>query len=78
MHSVTIQYNSRGYMLVNTNIRMEETKRSRLEMIAKKQDRSLAYVIREAIDDYIKKTYGDNLETIEKLEEFAKRFEKKE
>ncbi len=65
-------------MLVNTNVRMDATKRSRLEIIAKKNDRSLGYVIREAIDDYIEKTFGDNLETVEKLEEFGKKFEKKE
>jgi predicted transcriptional regulator len=47
----------------NYSLRLDSQRRSKLQAIAQKQDRDLAYVIRKAIDEYIERhqdeTAGD-------------------
>ena len=38
-----------------TAIRLEPKQLTRLEKIAKREDRAVSYIIRKAIDDYIKR-----------------------
>jgi predicted transcriptional regulator len=39
----------------NYSLRLDSQRRSKLEAIARKQDRDLAYIIRKAIDEYIER-----------------------
>jgi predicted transcriptional regulator len=39
----------------NYSLRLDSQRRSKLETIAKKQDRDMAYIIRKAIDEYIER-----------------------
>jgi predicted transcriptional regulator len=43
----------------NYSLRLDSQRRSKLEQIAKKQDRDLAYIIRKAIDEYIQRHQSD-------------------
>jgi hypothetical protein len=39
----------------NYSLRLDSQRRNKLENIARKQDRDLAYIIRKAIDEYIER-----------------------
>lgn len=41
----------------NLTIRIEDNDRKRIEEIAKQNDRSISYVVNQAIKEYIKKMY---------------------
>jgi predicted transcriptional regulator len=43
----------------STSVRLDDDTRARLDAIAKRDDRSLAYVIRKAIDEYIERHQHD-------------------
>jgi predicted transcriptional regulator len=42
------------------SLRLDATRRSKLEKIAQKQDRDVAYIIRKAIDEYIERHQGND------------------
>lgn len=44
----------------NYSLRLDSDRRDKLQKIAKKQDRDMAYVIRKAIDEYIERHENDN------------------
>lgn len=44
----------------NYSLRLDSERRSKLQSIAQKQDRDMAYIIRKAIDEYIERHHDES------------------
>jgi predicted transcriptional regulator len=58
MHRGTVRDRKGSMVTENYSMRLDAERRRKLQSIATKQDRDLAYIIRKAIDEYIER-HGD-------------------